>query len=102
MTVSLWAQYLLSEMVQKVWVANLHGARSPGGAAADVEQSCASRLALASFTGRPAEEEHHGFLLEQADEVGRLLALSHTDLATHNKKTYSYFFLMFSLHEYYW
>lgn len=58
----------------------LHSAGGTGGALADVEETGAPNATLPPLTRGPAQVNDHWLALEQAHQVGGLLALSDTDL----------------------
>ena len=59
---------------------DLHGPGGPGGALAELEEALPRGRGLTPFAGRPAAVDHHGLALEQAHQVGGLLALRHSHL----------------------
>lgn len=60
--------------------AHLHSPGSAGRALSDVEEASAAGLRLSTFAWRSSLVDDHGFALEQAHQVWRLLALSHSHL----------------------
>ena len=65
----------------KHWLnSDLHCPGDPGGALAELEETLPRGHGLTPFTGRPAAVDHHGLALEQAHQVGGLLALGHSHL----------------------
>ena len=61
-------------------VADLNSPGGFGGAQADMEESRAARLALATFAGRPTQVDHQRLFLEHAHEMRGFLTLSDTNL----------------------
>lgn len=60
--------------------AHLHSPSGARGALADVEEAGGAGLRLSTFAGCSSAVDDHGLALEQAHQVGRLLALGHSHL----------------------
>lgn len=59
---------------------HLHGAGAVGRALSDVEEASGGSMRLATLSAGASTVDDHGFALEQAHQVRRLLALGHSHL----------------------
>lgn len=83
--------------------AHLHSPRSAGRALPDVEEASAAGQRLSTFAWRSSAVDDHGFALEQAHQVWRLLALSHSHLWMKSlKQLHNEGWWWFSLYEPIW
>lgn len=66
---------------------NLNDPRGFGGALADMEESCAAGLTLATLAACPTQVDDQRLALKQAHKVRRFLALSDTNLPRQERQT---------------